>query len=94
MLGALLAGIALADTVAPMTLAVLMLLPLSAFEATAALPAAAVTVSRARVAARRLRALTEPDDTTRRRPDVAPCTSNAETGSPSSGRAAAGRPRC
>ncbi|MHA0287174.1 ATP-binding cassette domain-containing protein [Mycobacterium sp. C3-094] len=71
-LGALLAGIALADTVAPTTLAVLMLLPLSAFEATAALPAAAVALSRGRVAARRLAALTDPDDTARRRPDVTP----------------------
>ncbi|MEW5813190.1 MAG: ATP-binding cassette domain-containing protein [Actinomycetota bacterium] len=71
-LGALTAGISLADVVAPTTLAVLMLLPLSAFEATAALPGAAVALTRARVAARRLRSLTEPDETARRRPDVAP----------------------
>lgn len=71
-LGALLAGLALADTVAPTTLAVLMLLPLSAFEATAALPTAAVALSRGRVAARRLAALTDPDDTARHRPDVTP----------------------
>ncbi|TDL05703.1 ATP-binding cassette domain-containing protein [Mycolicibacterium obuense] len=71
-LGALLAGITLADSAAPTTLAVLMLLPLSAFEASAALPAAAVALTRARVAARRLRELTEPDAAARRRPDVAP----------------------
>lgn len=71
-LGALLAGISLADSVAPTTLAVLMLLPLSAFEATGALPAAAVSLTRGRVAARRLTALTEADDTGRRRPDVSP----------------------
>ncbi|TRW83300.1 ATP-binding cassette domain-containing protein [Mycolicibacterium sp. 018/SC-01/001] len=70
-LGALLAGVALANSVAPTTLAVLMLLPLSAFEATSALPAAAVTLTRARVAARRLAELTEPTRSVRRRPDVA-----------------------
>ncbi|WP_125078283.1 thiol reductant ABC exporter subunit CydC [Mycobacterium sp. P7213] len=53
-LGAVVAGIGLADTVAPTTLAVLMLLPLSAFEATTALPGAAVALTRARIAARRL----------------------------------------
>ncbi len=53
-LGAVVAGIALAHTVAPTTLAVLMLLPLSAFEATTPLPAAAVQLTRSRIAARRL----------------------------------------
>ncbi len=53
-LGAVIAGIALSGTVAPTTVAILMLLPLSAFEATAALPGAAVTLTRARIAARRL----------------------------------------
>ncbi|HZC52960.1 MAG TPA: thiol reductant ABC exporter subunit CydC, partial [Mycobacterium sp.] len=53
-LGAVAAGIGMASTVAPTTLAVLMLLPLSAFEATTALPAAAVQLTRSRIAARRL----------------------------------------
>ncbi|WP_067976914.1 thiol reductant ABC exporter subunit CydC [Mycolicibacter icosiumassiliensis] len=53
-LGAVVAGIGLADAVAPTTLAVLMLLPLSAFEATTALPGAAVALTRSRIAARRL----------------------------------------
>jgi ATP-binding cassette, subfamily C, bacterial CydC len=68
-LGAVVAAIGIADAVAPMTLAILMLLPLSAFEATTALPAAAVQLTRSRIAARRLRDLTEPDDT-RIRPQV------------------------
>jgi len=71
-LGALVTGIALSDALAPTTLAVLMLLPLSAFEATIALPGAAVALSRGRIAAERLRALTEPDVDQRRRPAVAP----------------------
>lgn len=58
-LGALVAAISLADTVAPTTVAILMLLPLSAFEATTALPGAAIALTRARIAARRLVALTE-----------------------------------
>jgi ATP-binding cassette subfamily C protein CydC len=58
--------------VAPTTLAILMLLPLSAFEATTALPAAATQLTRARIATRRLIALTEPDPTRRERPAVAP----------------------
>ena len=53
-LGAVVAGIGLAHAVAPTTLAVLMLLPLSAFEATTPLPAAAVQLTRSRIAARRL----------------------------------------
>lgn len=52
--GAALAGISLSVAAAPTTVAVLMLLPLSAFEATGTLPAAAVTLVRARLAARRL----------------------------------------
>jgi ATP-binding cassette subfamily C protein CydC len=60
-LGAVVAGIALASTVAPTTLAVLMLLPLSAFEATVPLPAAAVQLTRSRIAARRLLDLTPPE---------------------------------
>lgn len=60
-LGAVAAGIGLAGSVAPTTLAVLMLLPLSAFEATTALPAAAVQLTRSRLAARRLLDLTPAD---------------------------------
>jgi ATP-binding cassette, subfamily C, bacterial CydC len=59
-LGAVIAGIGMASSVAPTTLAVLMLLPLSAFEATAALPAAAVQLTRSRIAARRLLDLAPP----------------------------------
>ena len=57
-LGAAGAGISLAGSVAPTTVAVLMLLPLAAFEATAALPRAAVQFTRSRLAARRLLGLT------------------------------------
>jgi ATP-binding cassette, subfamily C, bacterial CydC len=53
-LGAVVAGIGMAATTAPTTLAVLMLLPLSAFEAMTPLPAAAVQLTRSRIAARRL----------------------------------------
>jgi ATP-binding cassette, subfamily C, bacterial CydC len=60
-LGAVVAGIGMAATVAPTTLAVLMLLPLSAFEATTPLPAAAVQLTRSRLAARRLLNLTPVD---------------------------------
>jgi ATP-binding cassette subfamily C protein CydC len=70
-LGAVIAAIAIADTVAPMTVAILMLLPLSAFEATAALPAAAVQLTRSRIAARRLAELTALNDK-RVRPAIAP----------------------
>ncbi|BBZ75859.1 thiol reductant ABC exporter subunit CydC [Mycolicibacterium anyangense] len=49
--GAVVIGITLSATIAPPTLAVLMLLPLSAFEATGALPGAAVALARARIAA-------------------------------------------
>jgi ATP-binding cassette, subfamily C, bacterial CydC len=59
-LGAVIAGIGMAPSVAPTTLAVLMLLPLSAFEATGPLPAAAVQLTRSRIAARRLLDLAPP----------------------------------
>jgi ATP-binding cassette, subfamily C, bacterial CydC len=59
-LGAVVAAIGLAPAVAPTTLAVLMLLPLSAFEATTPLPAAAVQLTRSRIAARRLLDLAPP----------------------------------
>jgi ATP-binding cassette subfamily C protein CydC len=71
-LGAIMAAIALANSVTPMTVAILMLLPLSAFEAISALPAAAVQLTRSRIAARRLRELTEPDSDMRMRPPVTP----------------------
>ncbi|ANI39886.1 ATP-binding cassette domain-containing protein [Mycolicibacterium vaccae] len=71
-LGALFAGIALSGSVAPTTVAILMLLPLASFEATAALPGAAVALTRGRVAARRLLALTEPPAGPDRRPVVTP----------------------
>jgi ATP-binding cassette subfamily C protein CydC len=60
-LGAVVAGIGMAASVAPTTLAVLMLLPLSAFEATTPLPAAAIQLTRSRLAARRLPNLTPVD---------------------------------
>jgi ATP-binding cassette, subfamily C, bacterial CydC len=60
-LGAVVAAIQVASTVAPTTLAVLMLLPLSAFEATAPLSGAAVQLTRSRIAARRLLDLAPPD---------------------------------
>ncbi len=77
-LGAVVAGVAMAPTVAPTTLAVLMLLPLSAFEATSNLPAAAVQLTRSRIAARRLLELAPPD-------------ANAETAKGPSGPAVTGR---
>ena len=71
-LGAVVAAIGIADAVAPMTVAILMLLPLSAFEAITALPAAAVQLTRSRIAVRRLRDLTERDSNMRTRPQVMP----------------------
>jgi ATP-binding cassette, subfamily C, bacterial CydC len=71
-LGAVLIGIAIAPTFAPTTLAILLLLPLSAFEATTALPAAATALTRARIAAFQLRQLTSPDAPSRVRPTVPP----------------------
>ncbi|WP_205877909.1 thiol reductant ABC exporter subunit CydC [Mycobacterium camsae] len=59
-IGAVVAALAMAPAAAPTTLAVLMLLPLSAFEATGALPAAAVQLTRSRVSARRLLELAPP----------------------------------
>lgn len=69
-LGAVVAAIALANAVAPTTLAILMLLPLSAFEATTALSAAATQLTRSRIAARRLNELTAPAE--RVRPPATP----------------------
>ena len=59
-IGAVVAALGMAPTAAPTTLAVLMLLPLSAFEATGVLPAAAVQLTRSRIAARRLLELAPP----------------------------------
>ncbi len=59
-LGAVVTGIGIASQTAPTTLAVLMLLPLSAFEAMTPLPAAAVQLTRSRIAARRLLDLAPP----------------------------------
>jgi ATP-binding cassette, subfamily C, bacterial CydC len=69
-LGAVVAGIGLASTVSPTTLAVLMLLPLAAFEATVPLPAAAIQLMRSRIAARRLLDLSPPDPTNPATPDA------------------------
>ncbi|QZT64719.1 ATP-binding cassette domain-containing protein [Mycolicibacterium austroafricanum] len=71
-LGAVLAGIALSHTAAPTTVAILMLLPLAAFEATGALPGAAVALTRGRIAAQRLLSLTGPAEFGDRRPVVTP----------------------
>ena len=71
-LGAVIVAIGLAPSVAPTTVAILMLLPLSAFEATTALPGAATALTRARIAARQLRQLATPDSLARIRPTFAP----------------------
>ena len=63
-------GIALAGTVAPTTVAVLMLVPLAAFEAFTALPAAATALTRAGIAARRLNDLAGPAVQPQRRVSV------------------------
>ncbi|QCH24072.1 thiol reductant ABC exporter subunit CydC [Mycobacteroides salmoniphilum] len=55
--GALAAAVELAGYIAPTTLAILVLLPLAAFEASTALPAAAIGISRSRASARHLHAL-------------------------------------
>ncbi|WP_237571450.1 amino acid ABC transporter ATP-binding/permease protein [Mycolicibacterium lacusdiani] len=69
-LGAVVAALSLGSTLPPTTAAILVLLPLSAFEATTALPAAAVHLVRARIALQRLADLTAPGPT-RQRPAVA-----------------------
>lgn len=69
-LGAVVIGILLADHTAPTSLAILMLLPLSAFEATTALPGAAAALVRARLAAATLADLSAPDPGARSRPHV------------------------
>ena len=83
------------DPVAPTTLAILMLLPLSAFEATTALPAAAIALTRARIAAT---AAATTDRTDIHLPGAARHYPRSRcvpaTGWPWSGPAAAVRPRC
>ena len=69
-LGAVAAGIGLSNTAAPTTVAVLMLVPLAAFEAIAALPSAATVLVRARLAARRLNELGDPSSPSTK-PDAA-----------------------
>ncbi len=69
-LGSVTIGILLADHAAPTALAILMLLPLSAFEATSALPAAAAQWVRSTLAARQLAELTAVDPAGRVRPTV------------------------
>lgn len=85
-LAAVVAGLQIAPNVAPTTLAILMLLPLSAFEATVPLPGAAVQLTRSRIAARRLLDLTSPGDVGPVRPDYAtvatPGPAPSATGSP------------
>jgi ATP-binding cassette subfamily C protein CydC len=73
--GAVIAAVQLATTtptVAPTTLAILMLLPLSAFEATTALPGAAVQLTRAKIASRQLTELLADDPSARRPPPIPP----------------------
>lgn len=71
-IGAILAAIVLAPGHSATTLAVLMLLPLSAFEATAALPAAAVQLTRTRIAVGQLSDLLSDDQTARQPPRISP----------------------
>jgi ATP-binding cassette, subfamily C, bacterial CydC len=73
-LGAVVAAIGLAGSTAPTTLAILMLLPLSAFEATTPLAAAAVQWKRSRIAARHLLELT-PTRSPMSAPPSPPCVS-------------------
>ncbi|MDR3660308.1 MAG: ATP-binding cassette domain-containing protein [Mycobacterium sp.] len=70
-IAAVFAAIALTHAAAPTTLAVLMLLPLSAFEASTALPAAAVQLARARIAISRLAGMLA-DEAADRRPAPVP----------------------
>ncbi len=94
-LGAVVCGVALAPTLAPTTLAILMLLPLSAFEATTALPGAGVQLARSRLAARRLHIADERRQRSTRDDRASPrFTSNRERGWPSPGPAAPARRRC
>ncbi|MBW0016551.1 MAG: thiol reductant ABC exporter subunit CydC [Mycobacterium sp.] len=84
-LGAVVTGSWIAPTVAPTTLAVLMLLPLSAFEATTALPAAAIQLARSQMAARRLLDLVPADRTERARTLPVPVATGRLTADATSG---------
>jgi ATP-binding cassette, subfamily C, bacterial CydC len=89
-LGAAVAGIGIASAVAPTTLAILMLLPLSSFEATTALPAAATQLTRSRMAARRLLGLTPAPNCPAPERSATPCDTSlhadADAGFPTAGR--------
>lgn len=61
LLAAMIVAVGLADTVAPTTVAVLMLVPLAALDALSSLPSAAVVLTRARLAAVRLTELAGPE---------------------------------
>jgi ATP-binding cassette subfamily C protein CydC len=78
-LGAVVIGIGISGVVSPTTLAILMLLPLSSFEATAALPGAAIQLTRSRIAARRLLNLTGPDAAPAAVPATVPTNSALQT---------------
>jgi ATP-binding cassette, subfamily C, bacterial CydC len=78
-LGAVVIGIGISGVVAPTTLAILMLLPLSSFEATAALPGAAIQLTRSRIAARRLLSLVGPDAAPAAPPATVPTNSALQT---------------
>lgn len=71
-LATVLVALAVAPSLAPTTLAILLLLPLSAFEATTALPAAAVALTRARIAVREIEEMTAPRRAGRTRPALDP----------------------
>lgn len=71
-IGAVLTAVTLVPHLSPTSLAVLMLLPLSSFEAVAALPAAAVQLTRTRIALHQLTDLLSDDPSSRRAPRVAP----------------------
>lgn len=70
--GALAAAVELAGHIAPTTLAILVLLPLAAFEASTALPAAAIGIARSRASARHLQELAESGKDTALPADVKP----------------------
>ena len=72
--GATLTAIMLVPDLSPTTLAILMLLPLSSFEAAANLPAAAVQLTRSRIALRQLTEVLADDRTARQPVAVTPLT--------------------
>ncbi|MGL5441433.1 MAG: ATP-binding cassette domain-containing protein, partial [[Mycobacterium] stephanolepidis] len=78
--GAFAVAVELAGHIAPTTLAVLVLLPLAAFEASAALPAAAIGIARSRASARHLQDLATAGHDTSAPVDVMP--TNGRAGMP------------